>query len=144
MFAGRIANGIDMIDGDWDPWDNYGHGTHIAGTAAGTKFGGQGRHHPPREGRGLGDDGAGSSRGLTGSPTTTSVCGGCALPRGPQERGPSTARSSLIDQGVTVVVAPGAVTRTPASSPQRAFPQLTVSATDRNDVRPRVCVRRVR
>lgn len=32
--AARYAGGIDLANGDADPWDDHGHGTHVAGIAA--------------------------------------------------------------------------------------------------------------
>ncbi|GGS20229.1 S8 family peptidase [Actinokineospora fastidiosa] len=38
-FTGRIAAGYDFVDGDSNPSDCQGHGTHVAGSAAGTRYG---------------------------------------------------------------------------------------------------------
>ncbi|MET9224577.1 S8 family peptidase [Lentzea sp. NPDC003310] len=38
-FTGRIAAGYDYVDNDRVPQDCHGHGTHVAGSAAGTKYG---------------------------------------------------------------------------------------------------------
>ncbi|MEV6410950.1 S8 family serine peptidase [Kribbella sp. NPDC051718] len=38
-FTGRVKQGIDFVDNDDDPTDCAGHGTHVAGTAVGTKYG---------------------------------------------------------------------------------------------------------
>jgi subtilisin family serine protease len=38
-FTGRVGQGIDIVDGDSNPADCHGHGTHVAGTATGTTYG---------------------------------------------------------------------------------------------------------
>ncbi len=38
-FTGRVSGGYDFVDGDVSPGDCHGHGTHVAGSAAGTRFG---------------------------------------------------------------------------------------------------------
>lgn len=38
-FTGRIGSGYDFVDGDSDPTDCQGHGTHVAGTVGGTNYG---------------------------------------------------------------------------------------------------------
>ncbi|MEU7559802.1 S8 family peptidase [Streptomyces eurythermus] len=38
-FGGRAKSGTDVVDGDDDATDGHGHGTHIASTIAGEKYG---------------------------------------------------------------------------------------------------------
>ncbi|MFI7680221.1 S8 family peptidase [Actinophytocola sp. NPDC049390] len=38
-FEGRATGGFDAIDGDNDPADGHGHGTHVAGTIGGAEYG---------------------------------------------------------------------------------------------------------
>ncbi|MGE5786446.1 MAG: S8 family peptidase, partial [Myxococcales bacterium] len=37
--ASRVSDGYDTVDGDSDPTDCNGHGTHVAGTVGGTTYG---------------------------------------------------------------------------------------------------------
>mmetsp|Transcript_4859 Transcript_4859/g.8614 ORF Transcript_4859/g.8614 Transcript_4859/m.8614 type:complete len:907 (+) Transcript_4859:131-2851(+) len=137
-FAGRIRDGIDIIDGDWNPWDEYGHGTHIAGTAAGTKFGvaKNALIHPIRV---LGKDGSGAwsgiIKGLNWIAMNHEKPAAAVLSLGGHKSwSVNRAVQTLIDSGVSVVVAAGnshkdACAFSPASVPAA----LTVSATDRYD-----------
>jgi hypothetical protein len=38
-FTGRIGVGFDFVDNDANPSDCHGHGTHVAGTAGGSRYG---------------------------------------------------------------------------------------------------------
>jgi subtilisin family serine protease len=38
-FEGRATGGFDAVDGDNDPADGHGHGTHVAGTIGGAEYG---------------------------------------------------------------------------------------------------------
>jgi subtilisin family serine protease len=38
-FQGRVGAGVDFFNGDSDPEDQNGHGTHVAGTIGGTNYG---------------------------------------------------------------------------------------------------------
>ncbi|MEV7391699.1 S8 family peptidase [Streptomyces sp. NPDC091215] len=139
-FGGRAGYGWDFVDGDRNADDGNGHGTHVAGIIAGTKYGvaKQARIVSVRV---LDDSGAG---------TTTQVIAGIDWVTA-HARGPAVANLSLggyhsvqldtavrnsIRSGVTYTVAAGnddvpAARSSPADVPQA----LTVGATDRTDTR---------
>ncbi len=62
-FSGRIGNGFDAVTSGGSAGDCNGHGTHVAGTAAGTTYGIADRAvvHPVRV---LGCDGSGTNSGV--------------------------------------------------------------------------------
>ncbi|XRB12426.1 peptidase [Pseudoscourfieldia marina] len=108
---GRIGRGVDFIDGDSNPWDNYGHGTHLAGTCAGTKFG-VAKGATVHAVRVLGDDGSGSwstvLQGLEWVHRSGELPGVIMLSLGGvRSYSVNLAVQSLIDKGFTVVVAAG-------------------------------------
>ncbi|MFK0113100.1 S8 family peptidase [Streptomyces sp. NPDC091217] len=139
-FGGRASYGWDFVDGDRNADDGNGHGTHVAGIIAGTKYGvaKQARIVSVRV---LDNSGAG---------TTTQVIAGIDWVTA-HARGPAVANLSLggyhsvqldtavrnsIRSGVTYTVAAGnddvpAARSSPADVPQA----LTVGATDRTDTR---------
>ncbi|MFE2061864.1 S8 family peptidase [Streptomyces sp. NPDC059467] len=139
-FGGRASYGWDFVDGDRNADDGNGHGTHVAGIIAGTKYGvaKQARIVSVRV---LDDSGAG---------TTAQVIAGIDWVTA-HARGPAVANLSLggyhsvqldtavrnsISSGVTYTVAAGnddvpAARSSPADVPQA----LTVGATDRTDTR---------
>ncbi|MFJ9714095.1 S8 family peptidase [Streptomyces sp. NPDC101234] len=139
-FGGRASYGWDFVDGDRNADDGNGHGTHVAGIIAGTKYGvaKQARIVSVRV---LDDSGAG---------TTTQVIAGIDWVTA-HARGPAVANLSLggyhsvqldtavrnsIRSGVTYTVAAGNDDRPAAGYSPADVPQaLTVGATDRTDTR---------
>ena len=137
-FGGRVTGGFDAIDGDDNPDDGYGHGTHVAGTIGGAEYGLANAVNivPVRV---LGDDGSG---------TTEQVVAGIDWVT-QNHQGPSVANMSLgggadealdtavqnsIASGVTYAVAAGNESSDASgSSPARVAEAITVAASDIND-----------
>ncbi|MEU4171654.1 S8 family peptidase [Streptomyces sp. NPDC026665] len=141
-FGGRASYGWDFVDGDATAQDGNGHGTHVAGTVAGARYGVAGKARIVAV-RVLDDQGAGS--------TAQVIAGIDWVTR--HARKPAVANLSLggyadaqldaavrnsIASGVTYTVAAGNA-GLPASlcSPARVAEALTVGATDRTDARAR-------
>ncbi|HLU29581.1 MAG TPA: S8 family serine peptidase [Glycomyces sp.] len=139
-FTGRIGAGYDFVDGDTNPEDCNGHGTHVAGTVGGTEYGvakevtlvgvrvldcsGNGTYAGVIDGiEWVGDNASGPSV------ANMSLGGGYSAAI-------NAAVESAIDAGVVFVAAAGnedqnACNVSPASTPEA----ITVGATDSRDTR---------
>ncbi|MDJ1137765.1 S8 family peptidase [Streptomyces iconiensis] len=137
-FGGRASYGFDAIDNDKTAQDGNGHGTHVAGTIAGTKYG-VAKKAKVVGVRVLDNEGSG---------TTEQVVAGIDWVT-KNHKGPSVANMSLgggkdaaldaavkksIASGVTYAVSAGnesadATTASPARVPEA----ITVAASDKND-----------
>jgi subtilisin family serine protease len=141
-FAGRIETGADMFGQNLQGADCQGHGTHVAGTAAGTKFG-VAKKATIIPVRVLGCSGSGTwslfisamdwiiANHPAGTPGVMNASIG-----GGKSQLVNDAIQKLFAAGITPVVAAGnengdACGRSPASSPNA----ITVGASDRNDTR---------
>lgn len=139
-FGGRVRSGHDFVDDDENALDANGHGTHVAATIAGEKYG-VAKKADIVSVRVLDADGSG---------TTANVIAGIDWVAQHAE-GPSVANLSLgsmaspqlddavrnaIEAGVTFTVAAGN-NRLPADlySPGRVAEAITVGATDSDDSR---------
>jgi subtilisin family serine protease len=137
-FEGRATGGYDAIDGDNDPADGHGHGTHVAGTIGGAEYG---------VAKGVDIVGV---RVLddSGSGTTEQVVAGIDWVA-KNHSGPSVANMSLggevdealdeavrgaIESGVTFAIAAGnSSTDAAGFSPARVTEAITVAASDDSD-----------
>ncbi|MFI0964852.1 S8 family peptidase [Streptomyces sp. NPDC021080] len=139
-FGGRASYGWDFVDNDRTAEDGNGHGTHVAGTIAGTAYGVAKKARVVAV-RVLDDRGAGSTAQVIAGidwvtrharkPAVANLSlGGYA-----NDRLDAAVRNSIAS-GVTYTVAAGN-SGLPASlySPARVAQALTVGATDRSDAR---------
>ena len=139
-FAGRILAGRDFVDGDANPEDCNGHGTHVAGTVAGTVYG-IAKAAKVVAVRVLGCSGSGSTSGVIAgvdwvasnaikpAVANMSLGGGLSLTL-------NAAVARAVDAGVTFAVAAGnsnadACQSSPSSEPKA----LTVGATTSSDAK---------
>ncbi|MER5602280.1 S8 family peptidase [Streptomyces sp. NPDC002265] len=139
-FGGRAAYGWDFVDGDATAADGNGHGTHIAGIAAGASYG-VAKKADVVAVRVLDDRGAGTTaRVIAGIDWVTRHAHKPAVANlslgGVHNAQLDAAVRASIASGVTYTVAAGndslaAALYSPADVPEA----VTVGATDRNDAR---------
>ncbi|MGK4595764.1 S8 family peptidase [Amycolatopsis sp. w19] len=139
-FGGRVKQGYDFVDNDTNADDGYGHGTHVAATIAGAKYGvAKGASLYPV--RVLGSDGSGTTAGvISGVDWITKNAKKPAVANASLGGGASTALDTAvrnsIKSGVTWTIAAGNSNVNAAStSPARVTEALTVAAADRADRR---------
>ncbi|MFI6943289.1 S8 family peptidase [Streptomyces sp. NPDC050418] len=139
-FGGRAQNGWDFVDNDPVAQDGLGHGTHVAGTIAGEKYG-VAKNAEIVAVRVLDDEGAGTTAGIIAGidwvvrhkdgPAVVNMSLG-----GPADPNLDTAVRNATAAGITFTVAAGNESQ-PAGlvSPARVPEAITVGSTDANDMR---------
>lgn len=139
-FGGRVKQGYDFVDNDTDADDGYGHGTHVAGTIAGSQYGvAKGASVYPV--RVLNSQGSGTTaQVVAGINWITQNARKPAVANASLGGGASTTIDSAlrnsISSGVTWAVAAGnSNTNAGSTSPARVQEAITVGATDRTDTR---------
>lgn len=141
-FVGRVAAGATSIIDGYGTFDCNGHGTHVAGTIAGTKFG-IAKTATLIPVRVLDCSGSGSYSGViagldwiaanhpSGVPAVVNMSLG-----GPASSSLDSAVNNLISRGITVVVAAGNSGADACNySPSRVSGAITVAATSIDDAR---------
>lgn len=137
-FEGRTAEGYDAVDGDTDPADGHGHGTHVTGTIAGTDYG-LAKNATIVGVRVLDDNGSGTTEQVAGGiDWVTENHGENAVANmslgGPADQVLDDATTKSIESGVTYAVAAGNESSDACGvSPARVSEAITAGATDNTD-----------
>ncbi|MGJ7439449.1 S8 family peptidase [Aquipuribacter sp. MA13-6] len=139
-FTGRMGVGATAINDGRGTSDCNGHGTHVAGTVAGTTYGvAKGATVIPV--RVLGCNGSGSNSGvIAGIDWVTANASGPSVANMSLGGGASTATDAAVQRavsaGVTMVVAAGNENQNACNvSPARAVNAITVASTTSTDAR---------
>jgi subtilisin family serine protease len=139
-FGGRARNGYDAVDGDTVAQDGNGHGTHVAGTIAGSQYG-VAKGATIYGVRVLNNSGSGTTAGVVaGIDWVTSnhvkpAVANMSLGGGASTTIDSAVRRS-ISAGVTYAIAAGNSNANASSySPARVTEAITVGATTSTDAR---------
>ncbi|MGK5446482.1 S8 family peptidase [Streptomyces radiopugnans] len=139
-FGGRAVNGYDAVDGDNVAQDGNGHGTHVAGTVAGTSHGVAKKARIVAV-RVLDNNGSGTISGVVAGVdwvTRNAVkpaVANMSLGGGANSTLDTAVRNSIAS-GVTYAVAAGnSNTNASTSSPARVAEALTVGSTTSSDAR---------
>ncbi|GAA1201462.1 S8 family peptidase [Prauserella alba] len=137
-FGDRVQPGKDFIDNDDDANDEQGHGTHVAGTVAGTDYGvAKGANIVPV--RVLDENGSGTTDGvISGVEWVAENASGPAVANmslgGTADEALDAAVQGAIDAGVTFAVAAGNESSDASgSSPARVEDAITVAASGEQD-----------
>ncbi|MFI8202399.1 S8 family serine peptidase [Streptomyces sp. NPDC085937] len=138
-FGGRARNGYDAVDGDNVAQDGNGHGTHVAGTVAGSAYG-VAKKAAIVGVRVLDNNGSGTTAGVIAG--VDWVAANAVLPAvanmslgGGASTTLDTAVRNAIAAGVTFAVAAGNESTTATGSPARVAEAITVGATTSTDAR---------
>ncbi|RZS30401.1 peptidase inhibitor I9 [Herbihabitans rhizosphaerae] len=137
-FEGRVGPGFDAVDGDDDPADGHGHGTHVAGTVGGAEYG-LAKGVKLSGVRVLDDQGSGSTDGVVKgidwvaqnakAPSVANMSLG-----GPADQALDDAVKGAVAKGITFAVAAGNSSDDASGySPARVEEALTVAASDDKD-----------
>lgn len=139
-FSGRMGAGATAINDGRGTRDCNGHGTHVAGTVGGTRYGvAKGTTLIPV--RVLGCNGSGTTSGvIAGMDWVARTASGPSVANmslgGPASSTQDSAVNRMVSAGVTVVVAAGNESQNACNvSPARAASAITVGSTTSSDAR---------
>jgi subtilisin family serine protease len=139
-FGGRASNGRDFVDNDNVAQDGNGHGTHVAGTIAGSQYG-VAKAAKVVAVRVLDNNGSGTLAGVAagidwvGANAVKPAVANLSLGGGANAT-LDTAVKNAIGKGVTFAVAAGNSNANASGfSPARVAEAITVGSTDRTDAR---------